>query len=48
MAPLTPPMQYMRADPYDNQYGEGETLTRELLMDELITDYQLVSRERVE
>jgi transglutaminase-like putative cysteine protease len=48
MAPLTPPMQYMRADPYDNQYGEGETATRELLLSDLITDYVLVQRERME
>jgi len=40
---FTPPTRFMRADPYDNQVGEAESLTRRLFEDELDKSHNLLS-----
>ena len=40
---FTPPTRFMRGDPYDNQIGEAESLTRPLFEDELEHCHELVS-----
>lgn len=40
---FTPPTRFMRSDPYDNQVGEAETLSRRLLGDEVDTSHDLLS-----
>lgn len=40
-----PPKRFLRCDPYDNQNGEAETLTRGLTGDEFDTDSRIVHYE---
>ena len=47
-ADFDPPKQFLRADPYDNQTGECETLKRGLTGSEFDTDYEMVSFQKVE
>jgi len=42
-AVFDPPTRFMRYDPYDNQVGEAETLSRRLSADELDQSHDLIS-----
>lgn len=44
---LNPPKRFMRYDPYDNQGGEIETLTRALCEDEYDTGSSVISYEEI-
>ena len=45
---FTPPRRFLRRDPYDNQNGEVETLTRRLDRNEYDTDCRVVSYEEMD
>lgn len=42
---FNPPKRFLRRDPYDNQNGEAETLTRALCRDEFDTDSRIIRYE---
>lgn len=44
---LNPPRRFLRRDPYDNQNGEVETLTRALSREEYDTDCRVVRYEEI-
>ena len=44
---FNPPKKFLRCDPYDNQNGEAETLTRGLTRDEIETDSWIIHSENL-
>ena len=45
---FNPPRRFLRHDPYDNQSGEVESLTRRLYADEYEDDCRVVRYEEME